>query len=180
MGEEAAPGLVLWRGKGRSGNRERQKKTEALRGRDGDSERQRELELRTPGLRSGFDPPYHDPSHVTVRLGVRVRVSTRKLFERPGPGTPAGAGGRLGLGSGFDPPDLDRPGRQLHQQGLCEARLGYQDESPQLGPLGLELERSCKLCRHCMYTPGKQRRQCGAQHAKDEVGGMEDAPGLVV
>ena len=29
-----------------------------------------------------------------------------------------------GLGSGFEPPDLDRPGRQLHQQGLCEARLG--------------------------------------------------------
>ena len=29
----------------------------------------------------------------------------------------------LGLGSGFDPPDLDRPGRLPHQQGLCEARL---------------------------------------------------------
>ena len=26
----------------------------------------------------------------------------------------------LGLRSGFDPPDLDRPGRQPHQQGLCE------------------------------------------------------------
>ena len=39
----------------------------------------------------------------------------------------------LGLRSGFEPPDLDRPGRLPHQQGLCEARLGYQDESPQLG-----------------------------------------------
>ena len=33
-------------------------------------------------------------------------------------------------------PDLERPGRQPHQQGLCEARLGYQDESPQLGAPG--------------------------------------------
>ena len=40
----------------------------------------------------------------------------------------------LGLRSGFDPPDLDRPGRLPHQQGLCEARLGCQDESPQWGP----------------------------------------------
>ena len=36
----------------------------------------------------------------------------------------------LGLRSGFDPPDLERPGKLPHQQGLCEARLGYQDESP--------------------------------------------------
>ena len=44
----------------------------------------------------------------------------------------------LGLRSGFDPPDLDRPGtgRLPHQQGLCEARLGYQDESPLLGAPG--------------------------------------------
>ena len=27
-------------------------------------------------------------------------------------------------------PDLERPGKLPHQQGLCEARLGYQDESP--------------------------------------------------
>ena len=39
----------------------------------------------------------------------------------------------LGLERGFEPPDLDRPGRLPHEQGLCEARLGYQDESPQLG-----------------------------------------------
>jgi hypothetical protein len=38
--------------------------------------------------------------------------------------------GFLGLRSGFEPSDLDRPGRLPHQ-GLCEARLGrgYQDES---------------------------------------------------
>ena len=38
----------------------------------------------------------------------------------------------LGLESGFDPSGLDRPGRLPHQQGLCEARLGYRDGSPQL------------------------------------------------
>ena len=36
----------------------------------------------------------------------------------------------LGRKKWFRPPDLDRPGRQPHQQGPCEARLGYQDESP--------------------------------------------------
>ena len=40
----------------------------------------------------------------------------------------------LGLRSGFDSPDLDRPGRQLHQQGLGEARLGCRDGSPRRGP----------------------------------------------
>ena len=47
---------------------------------------------------------------------------------------------RLGLRGGFEPPDLDRPGR-LPQQGLCEVRLGCQDESPQLGAPGPGLER---------------------------------------
>ena len=36
----------------------------------------------------------------------------------------------LGLRIGFESPDLERPGMLPHQQGLCEARLGYQDESP--------------------------------------------------
>ena len=51
----------------------------------------------------------------------------------------------LGLRSGFESPDLDRPGRLPHhwqQPGLCEARLG-RDGSPQLwapGPGLLELE----------------------------------------
>ena len=42
--------------------------------------------------------------------------------------------------SGFESPDLERPGRLPHQQGLCEARLGYRDGSPQLGGPGPELE----------------------------------------
>jgi len=29
---------------------------------------------------------------------------------------------------------IDRPGRLPHQQGLCEARLGYRDASPGTGP----------------------------------------------
>ena len=66
----------------------------------------------------------------------------------------------LGLRSGFEPSDLDRPGRLPHQQGLCEARLGYRDGSPQLGAPGPGLERSCK---HCMQAPGKQRGQSGAR-----------------
>ena len=44
----------------------------------------------------------------------------------------------LGTWSGFDSPGLDRPGRLPHQQGLCEARLGYRDRSPQLGAPGPE------------------------------------------
>ena len=47
----------------------------------------------------------------------------------------AGPGGRrhLGLRRGFESPDLDTPGRQLHRQGLCEARLGYRDGLPNWG-----------------------------------------------
>ena len=67
----------------------------------------------------------------------------------------------LGFRSGFDPPDLDRPGRQPHQQGLCEARLGCQDGSPQLGAPGPGLERTC---RH-QDNHGMQ-----SGHAKKEVG----------
>jgi len=50
----------------------------------------------------------------------------------------------LGLWRGFDPPDLDRPGSQPHQQGRCEARLGCRDGSPQLGAPGPELERTVR------------------------------------
>jgi len=39
----------------------------------------------------------------------------------------------LRIRSGFEPSGLDRPGRLPHQQGLCEARLGYRDGPPQLG-----------------------------------------------
>ena len=41
-----------------------------------------------------------------------------------------------GLRSGFESLDLDRPGRLPHQQGPCEARLGYRDGPPQLGAPG--------------------------------------------
>ena len=69
----------------------------------------------------------------------------------------------LGLRGDFDPPDLDRPGRLPHQQGLCEARLGYRDGSPQLGTPG---PGSVHAGRHCMQSPGKQREPNGApQHA---------------
>jgi len=52
-------------------------------------------------------------------------------------------GAHLGLGSGFESPDLDRPVRQPHQQGVCEARLGpgYRDGSPPKRTPGHELER---------------------------------------
>ena len=48
----------------------------------------------------------------------------------------------VGTWSGFESPDLDRPGRLPHQQGLCEARLGYRDGSPQLGAPGPGLVRA--------------------------------------
>jgi hypothetical protein len=71
----------------------------------------------------------------------------------------------LGLRSVFDPPDLDRPGRLPHQQGLCEAR---QDESPQLGAPETEFPRGLERAgKHCMQSPGKQRETNGALHAKD-------------
>jgi len=59
------------------------------------------------------------------------------------PGRRARTGTSLRLRSGFDPPDLDTPGRLPHQQGLCAARLDYQDSddlslrvSPSLTPIG--------------------------------------------
>ena len=54
-----------------------------------------------------------------------------KLPGAPGQSSPLRL---LGLRSGFEPSGLDRPGRLPHQQGLCEARLGYRDRSPQGGP----------------------------------------------
>ena len=45
-----------------------------------------------------------------------------KLPGAPGQSSPLRL---LGLRSGFEPSGLDRPGRLPHQQGLCEARLGY-------------------------------------------------------
>jgi len=41
--------------------------------------------------------------------------------------------------SGFEPSGLDRPGRLPHQQGLCEVRLGCQDESGRKDSEGLQV-----------------------------------------
>ena len=65
----------------------------------------------------------------------RAKTTTASSGCKPRPTAPDPVVCHLGLRSGFDPPDLDRPGRLPHQQGLCEARLGYQDESPQGAPL---------------------------------------------
>ena len=68
--------------------------------------------------------------HLSVGL-----ISVRQKGGLPGP--PRKCHG-LGLRSGFEPSGLDRPGRLPHQQGLCEARLGYRDGSLQLGAPGPE------------------------------------------
>jgi len=74
----------------------------------------------------------------------------------------------LKLRSGFEPPDLDRPGRLPHQQGLCEARLGYQDESPQLGGLG-PLGRS-----RVERGPARRRRRAPGYRDKRDWGDWGD------
>jgi len=67
----------------------------------------------------------------TTSRGLCVRVRPPHTIERRGGGEVASkeVGEDLGLNRGFESPDLDRPGRQLHQQGLSEAKLGYQDGS---------------------------------------------------
>ena len=72
----------------------------------------------------------------------------------------------LGLGSGFEPPDLDRPGRQLHQQGLSEARLGCRGGSPPKRAPGPELDDTASSTRSCRAT-GRSIERNGAQ-ADDE------------
>ena len=56
--------------------------------------------------------------------GVRERRRGRKGGggSRGGRMSQGGPGKRGGLGSGFESPDLERPGRQLHQQGLSDLR----------------------------------------------------------
>ena len=77
----------------------------------------------------------------------------------------------LGLRSGLDPPDLDRPGRLPHQQGLCEARLGYRDGSPQLGAPGPELEHQGQN-GHAKNEEGggRGRTGAGAVEREGEIG----------
>jgi len=86
------------------------------------------LSLSSWRLRSGFEYRGHSSVHHLLYFVNVIKTTTTSPSE---PGGEAAAG-RLGLRSGFEPPDLDRPGRQPHQQGPCEARLGCQDESPQL------------------------------------------------
>ena len=52
-----------------------------------------------------------------VRVTVTVTDTVTVTVATAGAGGPGGSG----LRSGFDPPDLDRPGRLQNQQGLCEA-----------------------------------------------------------
>ena len=80
----------------------------------------------------------------------------------------------LGLRSGFESPDLERPGRLPHKQGLREARLGYRDGSPQLGapgpgvPPGRTGSRACtaQLLRPSMrFQSGRQGPPAGTTRA---------------
>ena len=64
------------------------------------------------------DPGYDDSSEQSRVRAFRERVYTLRVV--------------------FEPPDLDRPGRLPHQQGLFEARLGCEDESTQFGAPGPE------------------------------------------
>jgi len=59
--------------------------------------------------------------------GARLRDSS--VADEPAGLTKMSGSIHLGLTSGFESPDLDRPGRQPHQQGPCAEELGYQDES---------------------------------------------------
>ena len=55
----------------------------------------------------------------------------------------------LGLKSGFDPPDLGRPDRQLHQQGLSEARLGWPRQVTHQGARDPTTSLCRSLALHC-------------------------------
>ena len=78
------------------------------------------------------------PPRARSALPTRLLLGTAFLFR---------AG--LGLTSGFEPPDLDRPGRQLHQQGLIEARLGHRDRqaTPDRNPDPTRAERYAWVVR---------------------------------
>ena len=85
----------------------------------------------------------------------------------------------LGLRSGFESPDLERPGRLPHKQGLREARLGYRDGSPQLGGPGPGLERAGRhqgihvmwSCKQKEVRVGERGRTgAGAVDREGEVG----------
>ena len=87
----------------------------------------------------------------------------------------------LELRSDFDPPDLDRPGRLPHQQGLCEVRPGYQESKTshpgcQLGAPDVDDvdERSPHdLNERCKSTPRAQHE--GAHHGHAQQGHAQQA-----
>ena len=86
-------------------------------------------------------PPLCEPRGVfksIVDIIMMCRTELEKLGDVGSRARDHHSSRRLGLKCGFEPSGLDRPGRLPHQQGLCEARLGYQDESPQLGAPGPE------------------------------------------
>jgi len=90
----------------------------------------------------------------------RVTLSRPPASERLGLGGPSlsvarvSTPGRRRLGL---PPDLDRPGRLQHQQGLCEARLGYRDAG--VTPIGA-LARGPGLVRACTASDFGLWRVC--------------------
>jgi len=76
--------------------------------------------------RRGLATKTSHPSWGPWDPGQNLHADT--AYKRPAPMYPFVE--VLRVKSGFESPDLDRPSRQLHQQGLSEARLGYRDGSP--------------------------------------------------
>ena len=76
--------------------------------------------------------------HASAFAAPSPRSTAETLVALFDAGLAPSPGAHLGLGSGFESPNLERPGRQLHQQGLGETRLGCRDGSPPKGGPGPE------------------------------------------
>jgi len=76
--------------------------------------------------------------------------------------------GTLGLKSGFESPDLDRPGRQLHQQGLSEARLGCRDAAGSPPKRAPELETRVRTYTQTLHVDTKHTGETGCHAACEE------------
>ena len=76
-------------------------------------------------------PPAHLHIHFVQGLtricGLAIGHIPGPWLARPGPLLLLPG---LSTWSGFESPGLDRPGRLPHQQGLCQARLGYRSDVP--------------------------------------------------
>jgi len=76
-------------------------------------------------------PPAHLQIHFVQGLtricGLAIGHIPGPWLARPGPLLLLPG---LSTWSGFESPGLDRPGRLPHQQGLCQARLGYRSDVP--------------------------------------------------